>query len=606
MRKVLARWHRRGSSAAVMILFAATQLLFSSDAFAKELPNDTSRRYALIIGNADYKYITPLKNPANDADSLCKALRNLRFETDCRQNIPDRRSLREAVRDFSKRLRPDDVALFYFAGHGIEMEGENYLVPTAADIQARSYLEDEALRLGFVFDELRESRVRLSIVILDACRDNPFGKVRSASAGGLGIPAAQPAGSIIIFPTAPGKVAFDGSGGNGLFTTHLLRNVTEGGVTIEQMFKKVIEGVRRESARYGKEQIPWMNLSFTGEFCFDSCGLRAEEFQRMAADFQGQLAERQFELIAIRQRMKEMEARLSQQSQDVTLSGAQQTALARELQEHASKTQKLREQEGELARLTSELSAARREQVDLLQREAALNSAKQRIEDLERQLDMQERGFRGAAPEIERLRRERDALMRERETESKLHQQLAEARSRLQRLQSALATVERQQQELDQYKNQILRLEAESRGKDSTLAAVRAELGARERDLHAVRAQLTALQEQYLDKERESKMSAPTLARLARERDALVDSSKLIAERDRELKAVRDQLRVLESSTAKIVTSDVEEIRGRLAQYDRQQHELNSYKRRLAEAEQQLKDAAAAAVKGAAFVPPAL
>lgn len=581
---------------------------------------DIGRRYALVVGNAAYETIPPLRNPVNDSRAICESLRALQFQTDCRHDIGDRRTLREAVRDLRKKLKPEDVALFYFAGHGVEVDGENYLVPTKAVMPDRSYVEDEALRMGYVFEELREAKVRLSIVMLDACRDNPFGKTRAlGTKGGLSAPSSVPAGSIIIFPTAPGQVAHDGAGSNGLFTSHLLKHLKTPGVTIEEMFKRVIDGVRVESGRRGQEQVPWMNLSFTGEFCFVGCGTRVsadqymavikekEQIEKLSSDLQGQLAERRTEVAEFRRRMSDMETRLLRQQSDRTLTSDQQRALAAERAEHTASVARLREQEAELARLNGELERVRTQQDELLRKEKDLTVAHNRIGELERQLQLsEERRITLATSEVEKLRQERQALLAQRQNEGQLRQELTDARARLERLQTTMATVERQQRELDSYRERVARLESDSQTKDQTLAAMRTDLVARENELNAVRERLATLQDQLQARSRDRKISDSVMSGLRQENDALVQSSRLLAERERELSAVRDQLRRLEQARTSGTAPEVDELKTRLARYDRQQSELNSYKNKLAEAEKRLTDAAAAAVKGAAFVAPSM
>lgn len=640
---------------------------------------EVGRRYALVIGNAAYRHVTPLANPVNDSVALCAALKSLRFETDCRQNLPDRRSIRDAVRNFTKGLKPEDVALIYFAGHGIEVDGENYLIPTEADLPTRSYVEDEAMRMGFIFDELREARVRLSILILDACRNNPFSKVRSTVGTGLSAPGSMPAGSIVIFPTAPGKVAHDGSGKHGLFTTHLLNHLNAPGITIEEMFKRVIDGVRQESLRYKVEQIPWMNLSFTGEFCFVGCGTRVsteqyqalvrekEQVDRITAELQGKLTERQAEVDVVKLRMQALESRLSRQQLDASLSRSEQATLAAERQELASKTAQVAQQQVELARMNDELARLQRGQQDFQRRETEMVVANERIALLEQQLKTQEeRGFSRPSGEATRLQKEKAELVRQQQSQDVLRAELSETRQKLERMQQALAMVDRQRQELDAYKARMARLESEGQKKDEALRMMRGDLDARERELASVRTRLTTLQDQLLARSQDSKMSESALAKLREERDALVQSSRLLTERDRELRVAREQLQRLEARQTETSQREqnisayqsriaqlerqlteaqanrlpatemaslsrerdeltarneslrnqarmdhenqreLEELRKRLQNYDQQHAQLSAYKNRLAEAEQRLKDAAAATVKGAAIVPPAL
>lgn len=607
---------------------------------------EAGRRHALVVGNAGYVGMTPLKNPVNDSAAVCDALKELRFQTQCLHDVTSRRSLGDAVREFAKRLEPSDVALFYFAGHGVEVDGQNYLIPTTARIESGPDVEEEALRLGFVFDVLRAAGVRLSIIILDACRNNPYGSVRAIRGAGLAAPARMPGGSVLIFPTAPGGVAHDGSGANGLFTSHLLQHVKAPGITIEEMFKRVVDGVRVESKRYSREeQLPWMNLSFSGEFCFAACGTRvsSEQFQlllrekqqveRLVADLQGQLVERQTEVAGFRLRMTEMELRLGRQSADTGLSRTQREELEWERAEHARKSVRLKEQEVELARLGAELRRFEQER------------APQRL----------------ALAQVER-----DDPQQQQARSAGLRQELAEARGKLDQLQDALDLVKRQQRELDEYRQRVARLEAESLGKDRLIEAMRAGLDSRERELEGVRSRLGLLQQQLDLNWRERDISQQVLAKLREERDQLVESSRQLAVRDRELAAVRQELLRLEGlrnaattaerqladagsrtrsiearlaspeaerlppselaalrrerdqlvasnealrrtlASQQAARTELDDLRERLARYDQQQVELASYRSRLADAEKRLKDAATATVKGAAFVAPAL
>jgi len=226
-------------------------LTFSLPAFA--VPDfQAGNRHALVVGNAAYKSAPVLENSVNDSREICNSLKKLGFQATCASDIKTKGAFKELVSKFVSGVKKGDVILFYFAGHGVEMDGENYLVPTLAEFRSRSYFEDEALRVNYILEELAATGSRLSVVILDACRDNPFGaKSRSAMGRGLAVPTRAPAGSIIIFPTSPGKVALDSGSGsqNGLFTKYLLTNINTPGLEVENMFKRVIEGVKSESEK---------------------------------------------------------------------------------------------------------------------------------------------------------------------------------------------------------------------------------------------------------------------------------------------------------------------------------------------------------------------
>jgi len=180
------------------------------------------RRVALVIGNAAYP-TSSLKNPVNDARAMAQALRELGFEVLARENV-SQKDMRRAVIEFGDRLRNGGVGLFYYAGHGLQVAGRNYMVPVDATIKSESEVEVESVDVASVLARMETARNRLNIVVLDACRDNPFGRsFRSAARGLAAIDA--PSGTLIAYATAPGKLARDGEGANGLYTAELLRAI---------------------------------------------------------------------------------------------------------------------------------------------------------------------------------------------------------------------------------------------------------------------------------------------------------------------------------------------------------------------------------------------
>jgi hypothetical protein len=222
-------------------------------------------RLALVIGNSNYK-TAPLKNPKNDAHAMAEALRKLNFEV-IEVLDGDKKTMKQALRDFSDKLdQQKGVGLFYYAGHGIQIKGDNYLVPVNNDIKEAYDVPDECIGVNTVLAYLESSGTRMNIVILDACRDNPFfaSSTRSMSQG-LAQIYAPGSGSIIAFATAPGSVAQDGSGENGLYTQELLKAIQTPGLEIGMVFRKVLTNVKKLS---GGKQIPWTNSSIEGEFYF--------------------------------------------------------------------------------------------------------------------------------------------------------------------------------------------------------------------------------------------------------------------------------------------------------------------------------------------------
>lgn len=222
----------------------------------------TVKRVALVIGNSTYP-TAPLKNPLNDARAMAKTLKELGFEVTLRENT-SQRDLAAAVRQFGTSISPGSVALFYFAGHGMQVKGRNYLVPVDADIQVEDEVPYSTIDVNLVLDKMEVGKSATNIVILDACRNNPFARRFRSSATGLAQMDA-PIGTLIAFATAPGSVAQDGTGENGIYTKHLLDSIAVPGLPVEQMFKRVRIGVAKET---NEAQVPWESSSMKGDFVF--------------------------------------------------------------------------------------------------------------------------------------------------------------------------------------------------------------------------------------------------------------------------------------------------------------------------------------------------
>lgn len=227
------------------------------------------KRYALVIGNSNYsKDIGTLKNPLNDATDVATELRKSNFDVQLVTNATYVQ-MREAMRKFQEKLtagpRDQTVGLFYYAGHGVAYQDENYLVPIDADVK----FEDDITRMCFpvqrmVLANMERTNSRMNIVILDACRNNPFPATTRSVGGGLA-EMKKARGSFIAYATSPGSVASDGSGRNGLYTQELIKALRRPGLTIEQVFKEVRMNVMRLS---GEKQFTWDSSNIIGEFYF--------------------------------------------------------------------------------------------------------------------------------------------------------------------------------------------------------------------------------------------------------------------------------------------------------------------------------------------------
>ncbi|MGV8057541.1 MAG: caspase domain-containing protein [Smithellaceae bacterium] len=258
----------------VSLLIALSFFLVTFNSFSEERAlsiKDKNQRLALVIGNSKYT-ASPLKNPVNDARGMSAALQKLGFRVIYEENAT-RRVMDEAIRTFYSRLRNGETGLFYYAGHGMQVKGRNYLIPVDARIETESDVEHESIDLGRVLGKMEDAGNPVNIVILDACRDNPFAKsFRSSGVGLARIDA--PVGTIIAYATAPESVAADGTGQNGVYTKYLLKEMMIPGLTIEQVFKAVRNNVIDET---NSKQIPWESTSLRGDFYFrapqatDSC-----------------------------------------------------------------------------------------------------------------------------------------------------------------------------------------------------------------------------------------------------------------------------------------------------------------------------------------------
>lgn len=227
------------------------------------------KRLALVIGNARYVYSPELANPVNDARSIRDALQNVGFEVYEYENL-NQSQIKQAIDLFGNRLKQYNIGLFYYSGHGIQSKGANYLIPVDANIKSEQQIEYDCVQADRVLGFMEAAGSEINIVILDACRNNPFERSWSRAVDGSGLAFMNaPTGSLIAYSTSPGRTASDGSGSNGLYTAALLENIRTPGITILQMFQNVRRTVSEKS---DKTQIPWESTSLTNDFYFAGTG----------------------------------------------------------------------------------------------------------------------------------------------------------------------------------------------------------------------------------------------------------------------------------------------------------------------------------------------
>ncbi|HAF85044.1 MAG TPA: hypothetical protein DCG32_01460, partial [Sphaerochaeta sp.] len=244
-------------------------------------------RYALVVGNGAYQKTTRLSNPVNDANDVAKLLEDVGFSVTLETDATLSR-MEKAVREFSSAAKAAkaDTTLFFYAGHGVQYEGVNYLLPVDEDIQRDYELRSKALSMDLVSSALEDAKSGFNLVLLDACRDNPFATSRGGSRGLVGMGGGTPK-SMVVFATAPGDVAQDGVGGNSPFTAALKLHLATPGMEVKQMFAAVSRSV--QSMTKGL-QVPWVNYSFTGNFFFVTAQQQLEKADVEASRLKDELA----------------------------------------------------------------------------------------------------------------------------------------------------------------------------------------------------------------------------------------------------------------------------------------------------------------------------
>jgi hypothetical protein len=357
------------------------------------------RRVALVIGNSKYE-VGPLKNPAHDAEDTSDALRRLGFAVDTKMNV-NQREMEEAVNEFVQKIQNGDVALFYFSGHGVQVRGENYLIPIGASIGSEPDVRYKTVNAGLILAKMEDSRNRANIVILDACRNNPFkGLFRSPSMGLSKMDA--PKGTFIAYATSPDSVAADGAGRNSPYTKHLVEALTVKDIPIELTFKQVGRAVNQETAG---QQTPWTSSSLMDDFYFNpssptfslgkpSDGGRTENEQQITKPGGAETAE-SLEMERLEKAKREQEQEISRLREAERVAALEKQKLEKQKLER-----ELREREQELAKLKEErrLSALEKERIERETRERETGM---------RQHQLQEQQLRQRQLQVEQLRQMR-------------------------------------------------------------------------------------------------------------------------------------------------------------------------------------------------------
>ena len=261
---VMKNYGRMQKLTALVFVFLLPAALFAqqrTSAAAPEVAPQAPQKFALVIGNSNYRNLSKLDNPVNDANDISAVLQHLGFTVDKVLN-GSLDQMEKAVERLKGNLRKSNGAygFFFYAGHGVQSGGENFLIPVDANIPNENYLRNRALSVQTILDDLNDAGNGLNVVVLDACRDNPFGWSRSGTRG-LAMVSRQPADSIIVYATSAGQPASDGTGRNGLFTSQLLANLATPGIDVNEIFRRTGADVAKTS---GNQQVPAIYSQFFG------------------------------------------------------------------------------------------------------------------------------------------------------------------------------------------------------------------------------------------------------------------------------------------------------------------------------------------------------
>ena len=304
------------SSFRTLLAVLLTPLIFS-------LPAAAEKRVALIIGNSNYAQVPALPNPVNDANDIASALKRAGFEVILGIDV-DKRAFDTKVRNFADLLENADAAIFFYAGHGLQVAGRNFLLPVDARVQSERDLDFDAVNLDFVLKQMELGRAdKTNIVFLDACRDNPFAGnlarsmgTRSASIGKGLAQVDTGVGTFIAYSTQPGNVALDGTGRNSPFTAALAKHAVEPDRNLTSVMIEVRKDVL---AATGGKQVPWDHSALTGEFYFQKSA---------AASVRSATGDKDSD--ALQQRMRSLEDEVSKKSDAEQTSNIVALAQARE------------------------------------------------------------------------------------------------------------------------------------------------------------------------------------------------------------------------------------------------------------------------------------
>jgi uncharacterized caspase-like protein len=229
-------------------------------------------RAALVVGNQNYANVTPLRNAIQDAQDMCDTLKRMGYAPTCKYDVATAAALKSLVHSFVGALPAKSAVVLYYAGHAIQLNGTNYLVPVGVAPLTDGSVSKETVSIADLMDELETAKSYVNVVVLDACRNDPWAGTTHRAIAGLAPITRIPLNTIVFYATGYGGFAGDGDGKNGVLTAHLLAALSKPGLDEYEVFRETSLGVQDDSVRaHGLIQAPERHSNFTGEFCFSTC-----------------------------------------------------------------------------------------------------------------------------------------------------------------------------------------------------------------------------------------------------------------------------------------------------------------------------------------------
>lgn len=497
-----------------------------------------NRRVALVIGNAGYQNIPKLKNSVHDAEDMCTALGKLGFDATCRYDIKTRADFRQTVRSFAAKLSPETASFFYYAGHGVQIAGENFMLPTEVSAEASVDMEDDSLNLSYLLRSLEASHAAPNIVVLDACRANPFS---ATGADKIGLARVDPPiGTVLVYATAPNGEAIDAADGrNGLFTKHLLAELPQAGRKLDELFQLVSKAVEQEArAAFRFKQVPYRSSSFSGSYCLAGCDDPKYQAQMEQIAQQSQEAARRID------ELNQENARLQQQSEERARTASALEAKIAALTNLASSAgAQTLETRDELTRLRQELQHARAEQQDTSQLQAAMRQRESEIRELRSQMST----LNEKAAQVEEFRRRVSVLEQENADKNRITQEIQAVRR-----QSVEAS---QRIELLSQENARLKQQASERSDNITLL---------QRRIDELSHDANTAGSRSADAQAELQRLQTSLAHFKAEQESSAGLAAAAVQREGEIAMLRAQIKSYEAKS-----SQLEELRQKILQLEK-------------------------------------